>query len=366
MTARIINNALSYTRGESVVLDNSNINVADVDDTAAEMNLTVSGVTGGQFERVSNPGVAITSFTQQDINSGNVRFVHDGVTVAAYSLTVVDEVLSDGPLTATITELAPAPAPVEEDTELLVLTGVINDLNEIKVTEVELTTSEKQDATVKIKVENNDAETATAPESVSEVAVQAVTAPLQANLQLVSDNTPEPQPNSNTVPQQEANRLQLLNSFDMKTLKLGDNMFMKLKTFDSRGIDTIEADDEDGRRNISERNFEAAIQKLREQLGETTEADLSKTDQVVAAAKGLGMALSVGSVSWLLRVEWLFSFLVSSIPAWQRFDPLPVLTSQRTQAKPVSSKASDEEKAEALRDDNIEEQAARILGGSQR
>lgn len=71
-------NTLSITEGATVVLSSSNLNVIDPDNTPAQLIYSISALTGGRFEFVTNPGVAITSFTQADINSGAVQFVHDG------------------------------------------------------------------------------------------------------------------------------------------------------------------------------------------------------------------------------------------------------------------------------------------------
>jgi hypothetical protein len=78
-----------------VILSNSDLLATDFDHSAAQLTFTVSGISGGQFELVSNAGVAITSFTQAQINSGLVQFVHDGQEAApTYSVTVSDGSLS--------------------------------------------------------------------------------------------------------------------------------------------------------------------------------------------------------------------------------------------------------------------------------
>jgi hypothetical protein len=59
----------------------------------------VQVLTGGQFEQVRTPGVAVTHFTQAEVRAGDLRFVADGGETAP----VVRLVLSDGR-----TALAPA------------------------------------------------------------------------------------------------------------------------------------------------------------------------------------------------------------------------------------------------------------------
>ncbi|MBI4756151.1 MAG: tandem-95 repeat protein, partial [Betaproteobacteria bacterium] len=96
-------NALVIGEGQAVVLGAANLNAADADSTPAELLWTVSGVSGGRFELVASPGVAVTSFTQDDVLNARVRFVHDGGEAApAWSATVSDGLLADGPRAAAI------------------------------------------------------------------------------------------------------------------------------------------------------------------------------------------------------------------------------------------------------------------------
>ena len=72
------NNALTITEGQTVVLAGANVSATDVDNVDSTLQFTVSGVTGGQFEEVANPGVAVTTFTQAQVTAGDIQFVHDG------------------------------------------------------------------------------------------------------------------------------------------------------------------------------------------------------------------------------------------------------------------------------------------------
>jgi hypothetical protein len=71
-------NTLTIAEGATMVLGSGNLNTTDPDNTPAQLTYMASGVTNGQFELVAAPGVAITSFTQAQINSGAVQFVHNG------------------------------------------------------------------------------------------------------------------------------------------------------------------------------------------------------------------------------------------------------------------------------------------------
>ena len=97
-------NSLTISEGQTVVLSSGDLSTSDVDNNAAQLTYTVNSVAGGQFELVADPGNAVTSFTQQQINDGDIQFVHDGNEAApTYTLTVSDGALSDGPSAASIT-----------------------------------------------------------------------------------------------------------------------------------------------------------------------------------------------------------------------------------------------------------------------
>ena len=118
------NNALAITEGQTIVLSATNVSATDVDDVDSTLEFTVSGVTGGQFEEVASPGVAITSFTQAQVTAGDIQFVHDGGEAApAYSVTVSDGALADGPQAATITFTNQNDAPTLGNNALTITEG---------------------------------------------------------------------------------------------------------------------------------------------------------------------------------------------------------------------------------------------------
>ncbi len=91
-------NQLTITEGQAMTLSSSSILSSDPDTLPASLTYTVTAVTHGRFEFVSSLGAAITSFTQDDINSSRVRFVHSGGEAAlTASISVSDGMTSVGP-----------------------------------------------------------------------------------------------------------------------------------------------------------------------------------------------------------------------------------------------------------------------------
>jgi predicted outer membrane repeat protein len=81
-------NGLEVTEGG---VAKPSINVTDEDNDTSQITITASNVSGGRFEFINAKDVAITSFTQADMDAGNVRFVHDGSSTAPrYTLTATD------------------------------------------------------------------------------------------------------------------------------------------------------------------------------------------------------------------------------------------------------------------------------------
>ena len=120
----LANNALTISEGGTVILDGSDLSATDLDNADSSLTFSASGVNGGQFELVASPGTAITSFTQQQITDGNVQFVHDGGESApAYSITVSDSSLTDGPSVATISFSNANDAPVLANNSLTISEG---------------------------------------------------------------------------------------------------------------------------------------------------------------------------------------------------------------------------------------------------
>jgi len=98
----LVNNTLSITEGESVVFSGSELSATDVDTDDATLRFFVSNILSGQFEFLSNPGIAITDFFQANVTNGAVQIVHDGGETAGYDVSVSDGVGSTSPQSALV------------------------------------------------------------------------------------------------------------------------------------------------------------------------------------------------------------------------------------------------------------------------
>ena len=88
------NTGASVAEGAATVLSGSQLSVADSDNIAGSLVYSVTtSPAHGLLERVGEPGTAVTSFTQADLNAEVIRYVHDGGETTADSFTFL---LSDG------------------------------------------------------------------------------------------------------------------------------------------------------------------------------------------------------------------------------------------------------------------------------
>ena len=100
----LVTNALTLEEGETVTLDAADLSATDAETADSTLIFTVSAVGGGQFEEASAAGTPITSFTQQQLLGGQIRFVHDGGEAApAYEVSVSDGSLSSAAAGASVT-----------------------------------------------------------------------------------------------------------------------------------------------------------------------------------------------------------------------------------------------------------------------
>jgi hypothetical protein len=100
---RLINNTLTINEGQTIILTNAMLGAQAPQTLPSVLMITMSNVTHGQFELVSNPGIPIFNFTQELVNLRQVKFAHNGDEFPpAYNVTVKEVVLDTSPDPATV------------------------------------------------------------------------------------------------------------------------------------------------------------------------------------------------------------------------------------------------------------------------
>ena len=79
--------------------------------------------------------------------------------------------------------------------------------------------------------------------------------------------------------------------------------------------------------------FSQAPEVMSEGVGTSDIFDEIENDTVKVAFKGSSFVLSAGFLTWALRGASLLASVAASLPAWQGFDPLPVLAAKKRDKK---------------------------------
>jgi Cadherin-like/Putative Ig domain/FG-GAP repeat len=108
----LVNNSLKISIGAVVLVNSNNLSAYDLNNNNNTILFVPTGVSHGQFELVTQPGISLVNFTQPQLVNGSVQFVHDGSAFApGYNITVYSAGIAwTGPSAANIT-LLPATTP---------------------------------------------------------------------------------------------------------------------------------------------------------------------------------------------------------------------------------------------------------------
>ncbi|MGB8434535.1 MAG: DUF2341 domain-containing protein [Burkholderiales bacterium] len=283
----ITTNSLALNDGATVTLSLANLGSADPDNVLGGLAYTVFGIVNGQFELTSAPGTAVTTFTQADVAAGLVVFVHAGNNLApAYTIHVSDGALLSAP-SAAVVAFTPNGGP-----------GITAPVGGGGSGGSVTPPSEPPTTTSTPTIGGDDTTPLDVPASVSrgggeEAPIEApVPAPI-APVRVAAAELEKP------VVEPEAMVLQSSTPTFTPTTQVFAPEFAQTQRAEiTVELGTISLPEPDGDRLI----------KL----------DLD-------SIRMTSLALSVGAIWWATRATGLIASLLSSLPAWRNFDPLPVL-----------------------------------------
>jgi cytoskeletal protein CcmA (bactofilin family) len=95
---------LQVSKGGSVPITLQDLNALDPDDTSKDLRFSISNARNGYVALASAPRKAVNSFTQADLESGQVAFVHNGrgSDLAGFDIVVADRSGSTSGAPATV------------------------------------------------------------------------------------------------------------------------------------------------------------------------------------------------------------------------------------------------------------------------
>jgi hypothetical protein len=97
-----------------------------------------------------------------------------------------------------------------------------------------------------------------------------------------------------------------------------------------------------------------SIEAMMEQMNDR-DASWYKDDQVLSTttATGLTVSFTVGYVNWLLRAGYLSASLMSVLPLWREFDPLPVLATAKEKKREAAGRDKDSQEMNDIEAERI-------------
>jgi hypothetical protein len=306
-----VSNDITLHAGDTITLTASMLSAIDVDNADTSLIFTVSGISGGQFELNGARGTSISSFTQAQVAAGDVVFVDDGDNTApAYNVAVTDGMASQSPVAASVT-FTPAPDPVVEALPTATPTAISTISLDHDVPVAELTADVAADEFARIPAAAAEPEVAPEEISDSDIPVESThsnsgdvssfTRPVTDVGDIRLNNTAQSVPNT-----------QAIRPVAMLAAALPQVNTAPFQ-FDPLGAEI--------RSVLVSDNFIDSLDRMGGGINKATLAHQIAVGSGITVTTGL----SVGYVAWLLRGGILLSTALSSLPAWQFIDPLPVL-----------------------------------------
>ncbi|WP_372883044.1 VCBS domain-containing protein, partial [Psychromonas sp.] len=274
--------------------------VSDSDSSAEEIVYHVDTITNGYFTYADDLEQALSLFTQYEVDTGRIVFVHDGSSYApSFALTV-----SDGSSSLAINanvnfQLKASEAVYLSDFESADIDiGRLDNNYKYEVSANQTPTENSGSDSLENNQENNQ-----------DTAQRALTK--QATFKAVSDTGIDSQVNNQDIDQPAATK-----QAAFKTV-IGDK---------NAGLSLL-------RENISSAEDNMLLLQSAGLVNELNnlenQAQLTLNMETILLGSGVAVStgLSVGYVAWLVRSGIILTSVLSSMPAWRFIDPLPVLSS---------------------------------------
>ena len=290
------NNTFAITNAGTLAITAANLSATDIDDAAGTLAFNVAGVTNGQFELAAAPGVTITTFTQQQILNGEVRFVHDGSGNApSFTVLVADASASDGPYLGNIA-----------------FTGGGTGGGVIIAPPSSGGGGSGNAAVPPITPPAPPAASQpAAPSATSAIAQNFVRSPTSPPVNGGEDSSPAETP---VAPPRQAAGVPV------------EKVTVAMNELPSARAESGTVQLQPASQEVKVEPIVAEMRVLPTSHGaDVDDEEKARVEVVLNSIRMTGLALSVGAVWWAARAAGLIASLLASSPAWRHVDPLPVL-----------------------------------------
>ncbi len=383
----VANNGLSVNEAAASTIFASSLSTSDVDDATVDLVYVVTqATTNGHLEMAANPSVVVSTFTQAQINNGEVRYVHNGSetlgdrfeftvgdgqgTLTAGTFIIAVSAVNDAPtangdsasttqgIAVTIDRSSLLSNDNDVDSSSLAIQIIAGPANGILIANADgsfayqsaigffgtdsfryrlsdgSATSNTAIVTIQVVPAGSaGASTQNTPPSQTTVTTSSPTlelAPPQANVvsETMSGTAEKPM---DVADQPSPKRFLGREDLAISSTRIEDQIDSENQSWTRVYVGARNSDDESSRRqestdvNFTTRGgmFWNALDKFSRQAENITGSPILVTGGTAA----LTTSISVGYVVWLIRGGQVLAALMAHMPAWSLIDPLPILGS---------------------------------------
>ena len=144
---------------------------------------------------------------------------------------------------------------------------------------------------------------------------------------------------------------------DLPTYELPTPQFLDVQNLDLNPVTLASYNLATNDRTGDNRTLDRSIEEMAFQMQSSADAHELETRLRSEAVIGLAVSLTAGFVSWVLRAGSLLASFVAVLPVWRHFDPLPILSNFKSDAKKKTG--AGEENPDNAEVENIFEQDGR-------
>jgi VCBS repeat-containing protein len=280
------NNGMVATGAVPGTITSSDLNVTDVDNTSSEITYTLTVLPGNGQLLLNGVAIAVNdTFTQDDLDNNRVVYQAAGTMPAdQFGFTVTDS--AGGTL-------------ANNTFDIIVQLAQDNDAG--TNAETVLPPADAEEEQIQDEILEDSGGTNDGSDGYG-----------GGYVPFGSTSTPKPQPKPLPVLAIEPTSVPGQKPVQSVVKEVKEVNVAEVKTFTAVQLKSMDA-------------LWSAIDKMKQEMGGSTGDEMSPTEFKVAAAKSSGVVLTAGVVAWILRSGALLSSLMSTIPLWKGYDPLPIL-----------------------------------------
>ncbi|UCB56113.1 MAG: tandem-95 repeat protein, partial [Thiotrichales bacterium] len=297
------NAGLQAATGSAAVISSNELNASDIDNTSMQIIYTVTSLPSDGALMLNGTAMTVNdSFTQDDLDNNRLVYLPAGTSAAdQFAFTVSDSA------------------------------GAMLNSNTFNIV-VQLTSTNNSSSSV------TPSDTTSTPEDIQqEAATDSSGASEQGGgygggyIPFGGTSVPQDKPalSIERTPLPEAEKTEFRPVMEMKDDIMPEVEEFELGTFTEVQVKSMDA-------------LWGAIDEMKQEVTESAEEKIAEVEFRVAAAKSSGVVLTAGVVAWILRSGALLSSLLSTMPLWKGYDPLPILAYK-----------DDDEKEDEMHEDKI-------------